>query len=707
MPAKEYPIPPSVISDGRRQYHVNEELGKGGFAACYKAQQQGKSPAVAVKVVKTELSRAVEGKFLVEIQIHSKIRHKHVVGFDRAFTDGPLTYVVLELCPLGSMKELQARRKTLSSPEIRRLVAQICSGLSFIHSRSVIHRDLKLANIFLDADMNPKLGDFGLAAPLLTDEEGSEIRRRTLCGTPNYIAPEVLNQDQGHAREADIWGMGILLFVLYNASMPFSNKKTKTQKDILDNVKKSQYKWPAESLTRVPLAAQDLVDAILVRTEASRLTLDDMMAHPFFSQGDIPKHLKHCDRTAPSWLTSTEPKEIRLASMKTTLSALLSESGFVPNSSSPKKSDSVYHEFLQEEKDMRIPSLPLTSIYTYQPAPPKSSKSSLSTLSNSSLSAAHRATLTSPLIAKDEETLPRLRLTAHGLCTAHLDPLLAQLSAYLTRTTSAYAWPGGTSAFPAAVIQWVDYTKKYGLGVILSSGAIAALYVNSTPATAVMAHGVVPHYLSGQGRAQYLPEGTSVEFFERSATGTSLRRRSELGSAYRVLDDGKALGGDEFRNARCSKMHTWSRFAGYMTNRLSASARAQMRTYGEEEGEETRLPVVYQRLGNVHVWVWEGCATQWEFADHLKVLLSGDANLVKFWTEAGVWEFPMRVVMGASESRNKEVWDLVVGCKVVERLRFVKSVLAVWKREGKVGAAGKEKLLWEGEGKLDWFTKYM
>ena len=80
-----------------------------------------------------------------------------------------------------------------------------------MHQRSVIHRDLKMGNVFLDRHMNPKLGDFGLASLLLRDEQQAIIRRVTFCGTPNYIAPEIMDKKKGHDQSVDMWALGVLL----------------------------------------------------------------------------------------------------------------------------------------------------------------------------------------------------------------------------------------------------------------------------------------------------------------------------------------------------------------------------------------------------------------------------------------------------------------------------------------------------------------
>ena len=108
--------------------------------------------------------------------------------------------------------EMVKQRKFLSEPEVRRFVVQICGAIKYLHGKNVIHRDLKMGNIFLDDNMNVKIGDFGLAALVLSQSEYSLNRRRTLCGTPNYIAPEVLAKSwKGHDHKVDIWSLGVIM----------------------------------------------------------------------------------------------------------------------------------------------------------------------------------------------------------------------------------------------------------------------------------------------------------------------------------------------------------------------------------------------------------------------------------------------------------------------------------------------------------------
>lgn len=156
--------------------------------------------------------RLTKSQFQTELQIHSKMRHRNIVQFLRAFSYVNCTFLVLELCPNGSLMDMVKRRKGLTEPEVRFYSVQISGAIKYMHSKGIIHRDLKMGNIFLDQQMNAKIGDFGLAALVVTGRDMQTIRRTTLCGTPNYIAPEILEKGKkGHDHMVDIWSLGIIM----------------------------------------------------------------------------------------------------------------------------------------------------------------------------------------------------------------------------------------------------------------------------------------------------------------------------------------------------------------------------------------------------------------------------------------------------------------------------------------------------------------
>lgn len=132
------------------------------------------------------------------------------------------------------MMELHKRRKVLTEPETRYYMKQILSGVVYLHNNKIIHRDLKLGNLFLNDELQIKIGDFGLATKIEFDGE----RKKTLCGTPNYIAPEILNK-KGHSYEVDIWSIGCIMYTLLIGKPPF---ETSTLKDTYDRIKRCDYR---------------------------------------------------------------------------------------------------------------------------------------------------------------------------------------------------------------------------------------------------------------------------------------------------------------------------------------------------------------------------------------------------------------------------------------------------------------------------------
>lgn len=134
-----------------------------------------------------------------------------------------------------SMMELHKRRKVITDYECRYYIFQIIQGVKYLHDNRIIHRDLKLGNLFLDDDLHVKIGDFGLAAKIEYDGE----RKKTLCGTPNYIAPEVLTK-KGHSYEVDIWSIGCVMYTLLAGQPPF---ETKSLRETYSRIRKCDYRY--------------------------------------------------------------------------------------------------------------------------------------------------------------------------------------------------------------------------------------------------------------------------------------------------------------------------------------------------------------------------------------------------------------------------------------------------------------------------------
>ncbi|XP_054848719.1 serine/threonine-protein kinase PLK1-like [Eublepharis macularius] len=283
--------PPEVLLDprSRRRYRLGRFLGRGGFAKCYELTDVESRAVFAGKVVsKALLLKAPQReKMAMEVAIHRGLQHRHVVGFHGCFEDDSFVFVVLELCRRRSLLELHKRRKVLTEPEARYYLRQIVQGCQYLHGHRVIHRDLKLGNLFLSDDMEVKIGDFGLATRV--EYEGE--RKKTLCGTPNYIAPEVLGK-KGHSFEVDVWSIGCIMYTLLVGKPPF---ETSCLKETYMRIKNNDYTIPSH----INPVAANLIQRMLRSDPATRPTIEELLNNDFFSTGYIPSRLPTSCLTVP------------------------------------------------------------------------------------------------------------------------------------------------------------------------------------------------------------------------------------------------------------------------------------------------------------------------------------------------------------------------------------------------------------------------
>lgn len=299
--------PPSLIQGSAGQsYQRGLCIGEGGFARCFQVNDGNGEIFAAKTLAKAALnSEKTRSKLLTEIKIHRAMNHPGIVNFVDCFEDDKNVYMLLEMCSNQSLADMVNRRRHLTEPEARFFFLQILGASAYMHSRGVVHRDLKLGNIFLDRDMNLKVGDFGLAARMDTVYS----RRFTVCGTPNYISPEVLKRPHGHGFQTDIWALGVILYAMLVGRPPFQDRDVDK---IYQRIKQHEPCFPpapSSSLRTawdlVPDDARDLVTKMLHPNPAERPSVNECLQHPWVRKGVCVSSVPAAALTEPVYLFAT------------------------------------------------------------------------------------------------------------------------------------------------------------------------------------------------------------------------------------------------------------------------------------------------------------------------------------------------------------------------------------------------------------------
>ncbi|UYV62169.1 PLK1 [Cordylochernes scorpioides] len=427
--------------------HLKRSLLQGGFARCYELLDVDTNQVYAGKIVsKSQLVKASQKeKMSQEIAIHRSLKHKNVVDFHHFFEDSDNVYIILELCRRRSLMEMHKRRKTLSEPEVRYFVKQIAEGCLYLHKRKVIHRDLKLGNLFLNDRMELKVGDFGLAT--LLDYDGE--RKRTLCGTPNYIAPEVLTK-KGHSYEVDSWSLGCIIFTLLVGKPPF---ETSNITDTYNRIKRNEYHIPS----RVDPAARSLINNLLHAEPSRRYSMEDVLKDKFLTRGFIPSKLPtSCLTMAPRF----EPTNISIMIQS------------------------------QHQNSFRKP------------------LSELNHESKPALPPAGTALKTTEQQVADLNLGDQGHLPSNAPPDAYLSDLHKLLqSLVLAKPCKKNVILQDEAEDPAAVpiywiSKWVDYTDKYGIGYQLSDNSVGVLF-NDLSRLVMLPDNLTVHYIERDGTEHY------------------------------------------------------------------------------------------------------------------------------------------------------------------------------------------------------------
>ncbi|KAM4808154.1 serine/threonine-protein kinase PLK2 [Rhinophrynus dorsalis] len=496
-----------IITDpttGRR-YCRGKVLGKGGFAKCYEMTDLTTNKIYAAKIIPhSRVSKPHQReKIDKEIELHRTLNHRHVVQFYHYFEDKENIYILLEYCSRRSMAHILKTRKVLTDPEVRYYLKQIVSGLRYLHEQEILHRDLKLGNFFINESMELKVGDFGLAARL----EPLEHRRRTICGTPNYLSPEVLNK-QGHGCESDIWALGCVMYTMLLGRPPF---ETTNLKETYRCIREARYSLPSSLMT----SAKHLIASMLSRNPEDRPSLDEIMQHDFFSQGFTPDRLpSSCCHTAPDFHLSSPAKSFFKKAAAALFGGKKEKAKYLDNHNKLPKEDEEIYKLRQDLKKTSI---------CHQTQNPRTDEES-KTVSKSNV------ILDKPDKQQMGDTIRMIVRGTLGSCSSSSECLEDSTMGSVADTVARVLrgclenMPD-TDSIPKEqistsfhwVTKWVDYSNKYGFGYQLSDHTVGVLFNNGAHMSLLPDKKTV-HYYAELGQCSVFPATEAPEQFISQVT---------------------------------------------------------------------------------------------------------------------------------------------------------------------------------------------
>ena len=258
-----------------KDFEIIKELGCGSFGRVFLARHIKTRVLYAIKAIDKKNKTNIEERpyFRRELEVMYKIHHPNVVKLFGHFEDNKYCYFIMEYISKGNVYNLLTldKKKQLSTKLVATIMKDVISAAYFLHNMNppIIHRDIKPENVLLNEGMVAKLTDFGWSNYIQEEKE-----RKTVCGTPIYLAPEII-KEQGHDERVDIWCIGVLLFELITGKVPFHGPDIETLKS---NILHLKIIWPKE----MNPDAKDLISLILKLDPNQRLPLEDMLKHPFF-----------------------------------------------------------------------------------------------------------------------------------------------------------------------------------------------------------------------------------------------------------------------------------------------------------------------------------------------------------------------------------------------------------------------------------------
>ncbi|XP_078409705.1 serine/threonine-protein kinase 33-like [Cetorhinus maximus] len=275
-------------------YQFGQDLGKGSFGVVIQATHIPTDTKWAIKKLSKEKAGSQAVKMLErEIAILKMVNHEHIIKLAEVYETTKKVYLVIEFCELGELKGILEEKGNFTESETKQIISSLASAIFYLHKNDIIHRDLKLENILVksndDADdngmkLNIKVTDFGLSVLKDGAGVGSESMLQDACGTPLYMAPEIIN-NYDYSQQCDLWSIGIIMYILLCGQAPFT---ATTSEKLYEEIKKGDLNFSHSSLKSISESARCVLKGLLIVDPAHRMTASELLNHHWIT-GDASK----------------------------------------------------------------------------------------------------------------------------------------------------------------------------------------------------------------------------------------------------------------------------------------------------------------------------------------------------------------------------------------------------------------------------------
>ncbi|KAJ7360623.1 Serine/threonine-protein kinase H1 [Desmophyllum pertusum] len=286
-----------VVTDN---YEIKAIVGRGSFSRVVRVEHKKTKQPYAIKMIKVQGSKDV---FESEVAVLRKVKHDYIVQLYEVFECPERVYMVMELATGGELFDRIVSKGSFTEHDATRVMSMVLDGVRYLHSLGITHRDLKPENLLYyhpGNDSKIMITDFGLSN---TRQNSDSETMDTTCGTPEYIAPEIL-MSQSYTNSVDMWAIGVITHILLSGEMPFLDEnRTRMYKAIL----KAKYSYNGEAWKDVSDLAKQFIDKLLVLDPDKRMTADQALRDPWIASSSVStQSLKNLHRTfSQNWLKST------------------------------------------------------------------------------------------------------------------------------------------------------------------------------------------------------------------------------------------------------------------------------------------------------------------------------------------------------------------------------------------------------------------